>query len=200
MNNDDLRELLAENELEFFNSLAPSYQKIFVQHAFGAKREETRLRNLEEVKEALNLKCKNIFDYKKKINPKKKVDQNQTDADKLEAYFAELDEDNRDLVEKLYRSLLLLDKDLTAIYAWNQPMIKYKETFVIAFSTAKAHFSIAPDVRALELFSDQIEQNGYDLLKKGFKIKYNQPINNELIEEIVKYTISIKQDATGFWN
>lgn len=196
-----LEEYLSEEELEFFQSLAPSYQKIFVNHAFSPKREETRLKNLDEVKEAMELKCKNIFDYRKKKNPSAIKKDDLSVEENIKLFFEKISDDQqREKISNLYYHLVDLDDDLTSIYAWNQPMIKYKETFILAFSVAKAHFAIGLDARTLDFFTSNIQDNQYELMKKGFKVKYTQGINLQLFEEMVKYTIIIKKDATGFWD
>lgn len=195
-----LEELLSASELQHFQSLAPSYQKIFVKHAFGAKTEKTRLKNIDEVKEAMELKCKNIFDYKKKKNPRNEVAQNADDATKIKLYFEQVEDgENRQKVVDLFNKLVAVDDNLTQIYAWNSPMIKYKEAFNCGITVAKAHFTMAFDTQALEFYKERILENGYGLNLKTFKIKYNQEIDFELLTEMVLFSIALRQDATGFW-
>ncbi len=195
-----LKELLSESELEFFESLAPSYQKNFANHAFSAKREETRLKNQDEVKEAMELKCKNIFDYKKKKTPRPEQAEGLSDDQKLKIYYEKIADDaGRKVFVDLINHAVSLDDKLTLIYAWNQPMIKYNETFIIAFSSATKHFSVGLEAQALDLFSDKLVESGFELMKKGAKIQYNKEINIELLDEIIRYTIEIKKDAKGFW-
>lgn len=196
----ELEELLSDSELEHFKSLAPSYQKIFIKHAFGAKTEKTRLKNIDEVKEAMELKCKNIFDYKKKKNPRNEVAKDADDATKIKIYFEQVENvENRRKVVDLFDNLAAIDDELTKIYAWNSPMIKYKESFNCGITVAKAHFTMAFDKEALEFFKERIIENGYGLNLKTFKIKYNQDIDLELLTEMVLFSINLRQDATGFW-
>lgn len=198
----ELMELLSESELEHFNSLAPSYKKIFVNHAFKSKVEKTRLKNIDEVKDAMDHKCKNIFEYKKKINPiKSEVTKDMTDEQKIKLYFDNIErDDDRAKVANLYNELLKIDKSLSPIYAWNNPMIKYKEAFNCGISVAKAHITIAFDVEALEFFKERIIESGYKLNAKTFTIKYNQDINLELLKSMVLFSIELKKDAKGFWS
>lgn len=196
----ELIELLSESELEHFESLAPSYKKIFVQHAFKSKVEKTRLKNIDEVKEAMELRAKNIFDYKKKKNPRPEVDINLDDRAKIKLYFDQIeDSTNRQKVVNLYEQLLLIDPDLSPLYAWNNPMIKYKEAFNCGISVAKAHFTLAFDTEALDFFKERIIENGYGLNLKTFKIKYNQEIDFELLRDMVLFSIALRQNAKGFW-
>ncbi len=196
-----LREELSAEELAYFDQLAPSYQKNFVRHAFSPKTEKTRLKNLEEVKEAMQFNCKNIFDYKKKKNPRPENSDQLSEMEKMNLYFQKIENPEfRRVFINLYDELAQVDPSLVKIYAWNQPMIKYNETFIMALSAAKNHLSIGLDARALELFSEQLSDNDFELMKKGAKIKYTAEINFDLLKEIVLYTITIKQDAKGFWN
>ncbi len=197
----DLIELLSEEELAFFNTLAPSYQKNFANHAFSAKREETRLKNQDEVKEALEMKCKNIFEYKKKKNPRPNANPNLTEQEKLDLYFEKVEDlANRQKLIKLYNDIVVIDENLTKLYAWNQPMIKYNETFICALSVAKNHFSLAFEAETLDVFKDEFVNAGFELMKKGVKTKYSTEIDFELIKKAVLFTIDIKKDAKGFWS
>ncbi len=196
----ELIELLSESELEHFESLAPSYKKNLVQHAFKSKVEKTRLKNIDEVKEAMELKAKNIFDYKKKKNPRPTAAPDLDDAGKIKLYFEQVEDlANRKKVEELYANLVAIDPDLSILYAWNNPMIKYKESFNCGISVAKAHFTMAFDTEALEFFKDRIIDDGYGLNLKTFKIKYNQEIDFELLREMVLFSIALRKDAKGFW-
>ncbi len=195
-----LEKSLSKEELAFFQTLAPSYKKNFVNHAFSGKREETRLKNLEEVKGALELQCKNIFDYKKKINPQKEIPKDLDDKSKIKLYFNKIeDEKNKDKLEKLYFGIIKDINNLKELYAWNQPMITYNDTFICAFSVAKNHFSIGLDNQTLEFFKDEFLENDYELLKKGIKIKWEQKINKELIYKCIEFTMKNKENAKGFW-
>lgn len=197
---DQLEELLSETELEHFRSLAPSYKKIFVNHVFGAKTEKTRLKNIDEVKEAMELKCKNIFDYKKKKNPRNDIPKDADDATKIKMYFEKVaDSNDRAIAIKLYNDLVSLDDNLSILYAWNNPMIKYKETFICGITVAKEHMTLAFENPALEFFKERIESCGYGLNLKTFKIKYDQEIDMKLLEEMVLFSIELKKDTTGFW-
>ncbi len=196
----ELRELLSETELEHFESLAPSYKKIFINHAFKSKVEKTRLKNIDEVKEAMELKCKNLGDYKRKISTETPLDENLEDSEKIAIYFTNVEnQQNREIVSKLYTDLLAVDGNLAQLYAWNQPMIKYKETFICGLTVAKNHMTIAFEKQVQDLFEDKIRDANYGLNLKTFKIKYDQTINFELLAEMVRYSIELKKDSTKFW-
>ncbi len=195
MTNEEVMELLNEDEYEFFKTLAPSYQKNFIFHVTSAKTEKTRLNRIEEFKEAMQLNCKNVFEYKKKINPPKHIKEQLSDEENIELYFAKvLDDDKRKMVRNLYDCILKDFSELSAKYAWNQPMIYLNKTFIMNIAPAKNHFSIAIEKTPLAFFSDEIKACDYELLKKGFKINYNQDINYELIKKIIIFSIDFKKD------
>lgn len=196
----ELIELLSDTELEHFESLAPSYKKIFVHHAFKSKVEKTRLKNIDEVKEAMELKCKNLHEYKKKISDAPLVPEDADDETKIKLYFDKVENsENRKKVEELYNQLVELDPNLHILYAWNNPMIKYKEAFNCGITVAKAHFTLAFDTEALEFFKERIIENNYGLNLKTFKIKYDQEIDFDLLKDMVLFSIALRQDAKGFW-
>lgn len=195
-----LIELLSADEAMHFESLAPSYKKIFVHHAFKSKNETTQLKNIDEVKEAMELKCKNMHEYKKKVNPKPIADVKLSDAEKIDLYFDQVtDVEARKRVKDLYQQLVNLDPELYILYAWNNPMIKYKESFNCGITVAKAHFTLAFDSVALEFFRERIIDAGYGLNLKTFKIKYNQEIDFALLEDMVLFSMELRKDAKGFW-
>ncbi len=196
----DLLELLSDSEREHFESLAPSYRKIFVHHALKSNVEKTRLKNIDEVKEAMELKCKNMGEYKCKISNEVPVDENLSDIEKVKLYFDQVGNSNaQHIVEELYNWLITLDDNLMPLYAWNKPMIKYNETFICGVTVAKQHMTLAFETQVQDMFKDQIIASGYGLNLKTFKIKYNQEINYELLTEMVMYSIKLKKSITTFW-
>ncbi len=195
-----LKEELSGEELEYFEQLAPSYQKNFINHAFSGKQEKTRLKNLEEVKGALELKCKNIFEYKKKINPRETIPKDLSDDKKIELFFGKIeDSDHKVTVKNIYFNLITGNPGLKELYAWNQPMISFNDTFICAFSVAKNHFSIGFDEQALEVFREEFQNREYGILKKGIQIKWSQEVDYELLDKAVKFTMEYKKVAKGFW-
>lgn len=97
-----------------------------------------------------------------------------------------------DYIEKHFPQLVLEIK-------WNQPMLTYHNTYIIGFSCAKDHISIAPEKYVLDLFTPEIEQYGYEVKKQLFSIKQNQEISFELLAKIINYKINDKVNCTTFW-
>ncbi|WP_251943520.1 DUF1801 domain-containing protein [Staphylococcus sp. Marseille-Q5304] len=82
---------------------------------------------------------------------------------------------------------------------WNQPMYTDHGTFIIAFSKAKKHFSVDPESKTMEQFSERIEQADYAQTPNLFKIQLTQEINFDLLKDIITYNIEDKKDCSTFW-
>ena len=48
-------------------------------------------------------------------------------------------------------------------------------------------------------FADEIAEAGYSSTKGLFRIKWNEPVNYQLLEKIIKFNIQDKADYTNFW-
>ena len=109
------------------------------------------------------------------------------------------DEEMRQKLSDIYQHVEKTFPELGKRIAWNQPMYTDHDTFIIAFSAAKNHVSVAPEKAALRKFKDDIEGADYDLLKETFKIKRKQPVNYGLIDAMIRFNIEDKKDCTTFW-
>ncbi len=191
---------LDDAELTFFTELAPSYQKAFCIYVAKPKLQKTRDKNLIEVKEALQLQCKNIFDYKKLKYPRPQNKNDLTTEEKIELYFTNIiNTKHREKLQDLYKFILSVNPNLKVHYGWNQPMVMYENTFICALTSATNHFSIALDQRVLNELEAELITNGFIILKKIAKINYNQKLNYQLITKIILLSIDVKKDAKGFW-
>jgi len=83
--------------------------------------------------------------------------------------------------------------------AWNQPMFTDHDTFIIAFSIAKAHIAVAPEHKAIEHFSNEIKQSGFSATKELFRILHDQDVPYELLDQIISYNIQDKKECRTFW-
>lgn len=84
-------------------------------------------------------------------------------------------------------------------FAWNQPMFTDHGTFIIGFSTAKNHFAIAPEGVIDEQLSEDVKKAGYDHSKKLIRIRWNQAVNYNLLEQIISFNIKDKAETISFW-
>ncbi|KEP25316.1 iron chaperone [Bacillus zhangzhouensis] len=83
--------------------------------------------------------------------------------------------------------------------AWNQPMFTDHGTFIIGFSVAKHHISVAPEGKGIDHFSAEIVQAGYDHGKKMFRMKESFPIDYPLLKKIIEFNIEDKAICPTFW-
>lgn len=83
--------------------------------------------------------------------------------------------------------------------AWNQPIYTDHGTYIIGFSVVKAHMSIAPENAAILRFSNNIRSAGYEHTNEIIRVKWNQPLNYELIQLLIQYNIEDKKHHTSFW-
>lgn len=89
--------------------------------------------------------------------------------------------------------------NLETTIKWNQPMFTDHGTFIIGFSVAKQHFSIAPEAKALNEYAQQIEAAGYSQTNNLFQIKWSQDIDYALLKAIIQYNIEDKSNCDTFW-
>lgn len=82
---------------------------------------------------------------------------------------------------------------------WKQPMYTHEGTFIIAFSLSKAHMSVSPEFKGMDVFKDKIEAAGYTQSKMLFRIKYTDKVNYDLLSEMIEYNIEDKAGYTKFW-
>lgn len=83
--------------------------------------------------------------------------------------------------------------------AWGQPTFTDHGTFIMAFSLAKAHLAVAPETVTLERFSQRIEQAGYTYTKMLMRIKWDQPVDHDLLKDMIAFNIEDKKDHKGYW-
>ncbi|MDT4761351.1 iron chaperone [Sphaerochaeta sp. PS] len=84
-------------------------------------------------------------------------------------------------------------------FAWGQPMFTDHGTFIIGFSVAKPHLALAPEGGGIRHFSEAILKAGYTHGAKFMRIKWEQPVNYGLLEEIIRFNLEEKKACTTFW-
>lgn len=107
--------------------------------------------------------------------------------------------DHRDKLTTVLQWVIDEFPTLDTKIAWNQPMYTEHGTFILGFSIAKHHFSVAPEGVVIDKFSDKINAAGYNPGKQFMRIKWDQPVDYELLREIITFNIEDKKDCTTFW-
>ncbi len=78
-------------------------------------------------------------------------------------------------------------------------MFTAHETFIIGFSVSKPHFSVSPETKCLEQFADAIEKLATAIRITFFRIKWTEPIDQALIEDMIAFNLKDKAEMTRFW-
>ncbi len=120
--------------------------------------------------------------------------------DQFKEYLTkELSEAQRKVLEPLFEHILTEFPDLQTRIAWNQPMFTDHGTFILGISSSKKHFSVSPEVKTMALFNTRIEASGYSQTKNIFRILWDQPVDEKLIFDIIRFNMEDKADCQTFW-
>lgn len=115
-------------------------------------------------------------------------------------YLTRIDDpQQRDRTEEVLGWVKETFPQLEPVIKWNQPMFTDHGTYIIGFSTSKKHMAVAPEQAAIQHFSNQIKEAGYDHTKEIVRIGWKQPVDFTLLEKIIAFNISDKADCTTFW-
>jgi len=115
-------------------------------------------------------------------------------------YLAGIDNpDHRARAEEILTWVASKFPNLEPQIKWNTPMFTDHGTYIIGFSTAKHHLSVAPEEKTMECFADEIAKAGYSATKGLFRIPWNESVNYELLEKLIEFNIKDKADCTTFW-
>ena len=106
---------------------------------------------------------------------------------------------HRERMEEVLNWVAQRFPSLVTRIAWNQPMFTDHDTFIIAFSVAKKHLAVAPEKAALNRFSAEVTQAGYESGKELIRIPWDGPVNYSLLEKIIAFNIEDKKGCTTFW-
>ena len=118
----------------------------------------------------------------------------------LEPYLAKLDNpDHRFRMEEVFEWVMRTFPALEPKIAWNQPMFTDHGTFIIGFSSAKHHMSVAPERAGMVHVADDLARGGHDHTDLLVRFKWSQPIDYELLEKMIAFNIQDKAECTTFW-
>ena len=73
-------------------------------------------------------------------------------------------------LEPIFEQIQKEIPNLTVELKWNQPMFIMNGTFIIGFSVAKNHISIAPEAVTMAIFTNDINAANYEATNNLFKI------------------------------
>ena len=108
-------------------------------------------------------------------------------------------QDHRERTEEILTWIAKTFPTLEPHIKWNTPMFSDHGTYIIGLSTAKNHMSISPERVGITKFAEEIAQAGYSSTKDLFRIKWNEPVNYELLQKMIEFNMEDKKDYTKFW-
>lgn len=106
---------------------------------------------------------------------------------------------HREKIEEIFKWIIKKYPELKPKIAWNQPMFTHHETFIIGFSISKNHIAITPEKAGITYFSKDIIASGYEHTMMLMKIKWESPVDYNLLEKMINYNIIDKEKCTTFW-
>ncbi len=107
--------------------------------------------------------------------------------------------DQRTKTEEILAWVMQKYPKLVPEFKWNQPMFTDHGTFILALSVAKQHLSIAPEWDAMQHFYEELIKADYNPTHMLFRIKWNQPVDYQLLSKIIDYNIAEKANCQTFW-
>ena len=110
--------------------------------------------------------------------------------------------DDADQQDKMNQILTWIQEnypELETRIKWNQPIFLHEGTYIIGFSYSKHHIAVAPETKAIKKFKDYIEETGFSYTDNIIKIRWEDSIPYNLIEELIEYNIEDKKGYEKFW-
>ena len=115
-------------------------------------------------------------------------------------YISSIENDeNRNRLVELLEFVAEKFPQLETALKWNQPMFLDHGTYIIGFSTTKNHINVAPERATMIEFADVIKSRDVGSTKMLIQMKWNKPVDYDLLEEIIVHNITEKKDITSFW-
>lgn len=83
--------------------------------------------------------------------------------------------------------------------AWNTPMFTHHGTFIIGFSAAQNHMSVAPEGATMEHFAHDMQERGTNRTAMLVRQPWSAPVDYELLARLIDYQLATKEHVTSFW-
>ena len=101
------------------------------------------------------------------------------------------------------RDILVLSRltypELELRIAWNQPMFTHHGTYIIGFSAASKHMTVAPELTTMIRFEQVMRERGTDFGTMLTHQPWTKPFDYELLDAFIQHQLEEKQDITSFW-
>ncbi|KIH71752.1 iron chaperone [Salinicoccus roseus] len=109
------------------------------------------------------------------------------------------DSDHRERMEEVLSWVHDEYPNMERVVKWNQPMFTDHGTYIIGFSVAKKHMSVAPENKAIEEFGSALEEVGYVHTRQIFRIPWDGEVDYALLKRIIEFNIGDKAGVETFW-
>ena len=109
------------------------------------------------------------------------------------------DDDNRERMVDVLVWVGLTYPELELRIEWNQPMFTHHGTYIIGFSAASKHMTMAPERATMIRFEQVMRERGTDFSTMLARQPWNRPFDYELLDAFIQHQLEEKQDITSFW-
>ena len=100
-------------------------------------------------------------------------------------YFKTLDPSVAKKIKEIFASITSTYSDLELVMAWNQPMLKINDQYILGISVSKNHLTIGPfNKDFVQTFAKKLEK--YESNKKTFKVPFDWKVDGAFMRAIVK--------------
>ena len=72
-------------------------------------------------------------------------------------------------------------------------------TYIIWFSAAKDHLSVAPEQACMVKIGPVLHERGIDRTKMLIRFPWDREVDLDVIKQIIDFNIADKADCKGFW-
>ena len=118
----------------------------------------------------------------------------------FDEYLATIpDDDNRERMVDVVVWVGLTYPELELRIAWNQAMFIHHGTYIIGFSAASKHMTMAPERATMIRFEQVMRERGTDFSTMLARQPWNRPFDYELLDAFIQHQLAEKQDITSFW-
>lgn len=114
-------------------------------------------------------------------------------------YLAKLEPEQKERLTEVLQWVRDKYPNLEPRIAWNQPMFTDHGTYIIGFSAAKRHMSVAPEQAGIAQFSKDIAEGGYEHTKELVRFRWDQPMDYKLLAGMIEFNVLDKADCSTFW-
>ena len=109
------------------------------------------------------------------------------------------DDDNRERMVDVLVWVGLTYPELELRIEWNQPMFTHHGTYIVGFSAASKHMTMAPERATMIRFEQVMRERGTDFSTLLARQPWDKPFDYELLVAFIQHQLAEKQDITSFW-